>query len=246
MNSEGWSPTGPRASHRRAPFTSRPTAGTSTSASITAATRNSAGAARCQTRIGSWNANMPAMTAKTRNTACRTRKYVGRPPVNALASAIAIDAEYTITRPKPSSSTAAHSSPASYSGACGRPTLMTAAMGHPFHRSAEHLAAVSVVAEHVEARARGRKQHGVAGPRLGCRGADRVGHAARAQDPQTGPRERLLDERGVAPDQHHGARRARERLAQRSEVLSLAVAARDQDELRVLVRETRDRRDRGA
>src|SRR5438067_5032683 len=127
-----------------------------------------------------------------------------------------MEAEYTITRPKQSSRTAAHSRPASYSGICAR-TLMRAAMGQPLHRSAKHLAAMRVIAEHVEARARGREQHRVAGAGFGGSDVDRLGHAPGAAKAQVQAREPLLDEGSVASDQDDGAGRARQGLAQRRE-----------------------------
>ena len=62
------------------------------------------GAARCQPLSGTWNATSAANSPATTNTAWRARKYQGRYPVYADASAIAIDAEYTITSPIASSS----------------------------------------------------------------------------------------------------------------------------------------------
>src|SRR3954466_9733240 len=212
MNSEGCRLIGPADSQRRAPLTSRPMPGTSTSTSSVTAPRNSAGAARRHSRTGTCTANTPDTTAKARNTACRARKYVGLPPVNALASASAIDAEYTMTSPKPSRSTAAHNRTASYSGACARMALMRAATGQPRHRRAKHLAAVRVVAEHVEACARRRQQHGVARLRLLGGAGHRFRHAGRAHHGQLETGERLLDQRRIAADQHHGPPGSGERL----------------------------------
>src|SRR4249920_2243100 len=117
-----------------------------------------------------------------RNSACRWRKYAELPPVNLLASAIAIEDEYTITVPRVSRSSAAHSTPLSYSARCVRPGLMLRSTEPLFHREAKHLAAMLVVAEHVEARAGGRQQHHVAPARRLARQRHRLLHRRGAQD----------------------------------------------------------------
>src|SRR5262245_15040759 len=142
---------------------------------------------------------------------------------------MAIEDEYTITAPKVRSSSAAHSTPLSYSAGSARPGLMLLSTQPPLHRAAEHLAAVLVVAEHVEARARGREQHRVAGTRGLARERHGVFHGLRAPHRDARALDRRLDERRVAADEHQRARRARHRGLERREILSLALAARDQD-----------------
>src|SRR5581483_11486259 len=120
-----------------------------------------------------------------RNIACRARKYHGRYPVCAEASAIAIDAEYTITRPIASRSSVAQVSDTSYAsilrGLRGNapiaPTDLSAFQ--PFNvkvallridgltdaltdEGHETLASRHVVVELVETRAGGRKHDRVA------------------------------------------------------------------------------------
>ena len=58
--------------------------------------------------------------------------------------------------------------------------------------------------------------------------------------------ERRTDRRRIAADQHHRARMARQRRRERREVLPLAVAAEDHDQLATLGAEAVQRRDRGA
>src|SRR5260221_1759728 len=94
-----------------------------------------------------------------RNSACRCRKYAELPPVNLLASAIAIEEEYTITMPNVSRRSAAHSTPLSYSARGARPGLMLRSIDESFHRQAIRFSPMPVVTEHVEARAGGRKKH---------------------------------------------------------------------------------------
>src|SRR5215510_14460698 len=159
---------------------------------------------------------------------------------------MAIDDEYTITAPNVSSSNAAHSTPLSYSAGSARPGLMLLSTQPPFHRAAENLAAMLVVAEHVEARARGREQHRVARARRVPRDRHRVFHGAGAHDRDAGTRDRRLDQGRVAADEHERARRTHDHGLQRREVLALALAAGDQDDLRAAVRETGERRHGGA
>src|SRR5258707_15455009 len=104
---------------------------------------------------------MPAHRLAARNSACRWRKYAGLPPVNLLASAVAIEEEYTITMPNVSRRSAAHRTPVSYSASGARPGLMFRSIDDSFHRQAKYFAPMLVVTEHVEARAGGRKQHRV-------------------------------------------------------------------------------------
>src|SRR2546423_15054441 len=94
-----------------------------------------------------------------RNSACRSRKYADFPPVNLLASAIAIEEEYTITMPNVSRRSAAHSTPLSYSASGARPGLMLRSTDDSFHRQAKCFAAMPIVTKHVENPAAGRKQH---------------------------------------------------------------------------------------
>src|SRR5258707_5477665 len=110
---------------------------------------------------------MPANRLAARNSACRWRKYAGLPPVNLLASAVAIEEEYTITMPNVSRRSAAHRTPLSYSASGARPGLMLRSIDDSFHRQAKYFAPMPVVAEHVESRAGGRNQHRVSwSPRL--------------------------------------------------------------------------------
>jgi hypothetical protein len=99
------------------------------------------------------------------------------------------------------------------------------------HRGDEDLGAMRVVAEHVEAGAGRRQQHGVAG--LGEGGAP--AHGARPCRPRCNRHaaavDAIGDACGIAPDQRHGACVRREDRAQRGEVLPLAVAAENQHHL---------------
>src|SRR4051812_36004135 len=56
-----------------------------------------------------------AASAAARNRPCRARYQAALWPVKRLASAVAIEAEYTMTRPKAASISAAHASDRSYS-----------------------------------------------------------------------------------------------------------------------------------
>src|SRR5882672_8314374 len=149
---------------------------------------------------------------------------------------MAIEDEYTITAPKVSSSSAAQRTPLSYSAAGARPGLMLRSTQPPFHREAKYLAAMLIVAEHVEARARGREQHGVARARRLARERHRPLHRVRAQDRDIRAGHRRFDQRGIASDEHERARGARDRALQRREILSLAFAARDEDHFRAAPR----------
>src|SRR5712691_3308951 len=246
MNSEGCTFTIPRESQRRAPLTSRPNPGTSSRTRRASPSTNSQGAARCHSRIGTGNTSMPATTLAARNSACRWRKYADCPSVNLLASAIAIEAEYTITMPKVSSRSAAHSTPLSYSASGERPGLMLRSIDDSLHGLAERLAAMLVVAEHVKARAGGRKQHRVAGTRRMRGEAHCFFHACGAAYRDACTRHRRLDARRVAADQYQCARRARDHVLQGREVLPLAVAAGDENDLRIAARESGQSRDRRA
>ena len=129
---------------------------------------------------------------------------------------MAMDAEYTITSPIPISSTAAQTSVSSNSrGAACRPHAMIAVGAHTRRRqlavtaSDEHLGAVLVVAEHVEARARRRQQHRVALARLLERQPHRVVHVPARSSRHAAAFHRLRDLLAIASDQHHGARTGR-------------------------------------
>jgi hypothetical protein len=56
-----------------------------------------------------------AAIAAARNSPCRARYQAALWPVKRLASAVAIDAEYTMTKPRAASSSAAQASERSYS-----------------------------------------------------------------------------------------------------------------------------------
>src|SRR5262252_4448182 len=227
MNSEGCRLISPSDSQRRAPLTSRPTPGMSTRMSRTTVITNSHGAARCHRRTGIWKTIMPARTLAPRKAACRNRKYRVLPPVNRLASATAIEAEYTITRPTVSSRIADQRTLASYSGIWPRPGLARFSIAESLHRGAEYLPTMRIVAEHVEARARRRQKHCVSGPRLLGRARDGFFHRLRAMNRKLRAADRGFDQRSVATDQDHRARSTRERFAQRREILAFALAARD-------------------
>ncbi len=92
-----------------------------------------------------------------------------------------------------------------------------------------------VVAEHVEAGARRRQQHGVAGLRQGMGAAHGIIHVACAFDRHLRSDDGLFDQRPVAPDQHHGARMLRHGFAEWRKVLSLAVAAGDENDLAIVL-----------
>ena len=65
-SSDGWKLMGPSASQRRAPLTTLPTPGTSTTISISRAAPKSQGASRSQVRMGIWNASSAATKPITR------------------------------------------------------------------------------------------------------------------------------------------------------------------------------------
>src|SRR6185312_1331142 len=150
-----------------------------------------------------------------------------------LASAVAIEAEYTITRPSMTRSRAAHASDRSYSGAGWLPLRTALAMAlftrQFLHRRGEHLAAVLVVAEHVEARARGREQHCIAGTRH-LRGApDRGLKRGRFFHRDIRPGKRALQETRIPADQENLPCVRLYRRRERRKILSLALAAEDED-----------------
>src|SRR5580692_8199019 len=88
------------------------------------------------------------------------------------------------------------------------------------HRGSEHLAAMVVVAEHVEASARGREQHGISGLRSRRGGAHGFGQRGGVLD-RANTLERRLDGGGVAADEHGALDLAAERRGERREVLTL-------------------------
>src|SRR3989338_608973 len=132
-----------------------------------------------------------------------------------------MEAEYTITSPETSSTSATQSSASSYSASGWRPRLTRLSIDEPPHRRLKHLAAVPVIAKHVEARARGRKKHAISRLRLGESRGNRLFHARRKAQRNTRALERGCDLRRVAADQHHGARAVRDDPPQRRRNLGL-------------------------
>src|SRR6266850_6653461 len=165
-----------------------------------------------------------------RNSAWRWRKYAGLPPVNLLASAIAIEEEYTITMPNVSRRSAAHSTPLSYSASGARPGLMLRSIDDSFHRQAKHFSPMPVVTEHVEARASGRKEHRIPWARRLRGQRHRLVHGCGASDRDACARDRRFDQGRVAADQHQCARRASYGVSQRGKVLPLAIASGDENQ----------------
>src|SRR5262245_6880177 len=151
-----------------------------------------------------------------------------------------------MTAPKVSSSSTAQSTPLSYSARGVRPGLMLRSTEPLFHSEAKHLAAMLVVPEHVEARARGREQHRVTGVRRVARLRYRLVHRSRAEDRNAGASDRRLDQGRVAADENERARRAGDRLLEGGKVLALALAARDENHFRAPVRKPGERGDGGA
>ena len=138
MSSEGCTLNSGRSSQRRAPFTSRPNPGISTSTRSATPPRNNAGAACCQSRAGTRNTVMAASRATPRNMPWRARNQAALFPVYPLASAVAMEEEYTITRPVAASRRAAQASERSYSalGALRAKTYvrLTPAASSPWRR----------------------------------------------------------------------------------------------------------------
>src|SRR5258706_16101016 len=108
-----------------------------------------------------------------------------------------------MTRPSVTRSSAAHASERSYSGAGWLPFSARLVIAESLRCGCECLAAVLVVAEHVEARARGREQHGVAGARDLGSARNRGFEIFRRFHGNFRIDERALDERGVPADQEH-------------------------------------------
>ena len=148
-----------------------------------------------------------ASTQPTRhNTSWRSRNENASPP---SLLAIEIDAEVTMMRPEQHDGRA----PATSATAIDVQAARARAHVELLHRGGEHVAAMRVVAEHVEARARRRQQHRVAGLRETRRGAaPRPPCVARAHGVADAG-ERRLDEPGIAAEQHGGAHLAAERRA---------------------------------
>src|SRR5437773_11240248 len=138
MSSEGCTLNSGRSSQRRAPFTSRPNPGISTSTRSATPPRSNAGAACCQSRAGTRNTVMAASRATPRNMPWRARNQAALFPVYPLASAVAMEEEYTITRPVAASRRAAQASERSYSalGALRAKTYvrLTPAASSPWRR----------------------------------------------------------------------------------------------------------------
>ena len=99
--------------------------------------------------------------------------------------------------------------------------------GELLHGGGEHAAAMRVVAKHVEARAGRRQQHRVARLREPRRGAHRFFQLATRARCGRRRRARVSMSPASRPISTRGAHLAAERLAQRREVLVLAVAAGD-------------------
>ena len=92
----------------------------------------------------------------------------------------------------------------------------------------ERLAALGIVGEHIEARARRRKQHRIAALRHGIGARHRLLHRHRALDGHARSRERFGHQVRVAADEYHRARVARNGRHQRCKVLALAFTAGDE------------------
>src|SRR2546428_6178279 len=153
-----------------------------------------------------------------RNRACRWRKYAELPPVNLLASAIAIEEEYTITMPNVSRRSAAHSTPLSYSASGARPGLMLRSIDDSFHRQAKHFSPMPVVTEHVEARTGGRKQHCIARARRLRGQRHRLGPGGGASDRGARTPDPRLNQGRLSAPQHPAPRRAPHAPSPRGEV----------------------------
>ncbi|MGF6658138.1 hypothetical protein OKW34_008728 [Paraburkholderia youngii] len=100
----------PSGIQRRAPFTPLPTCGINTITSATSEIRKSFGAYLSHVEIGMRNDTMPTAEPISTKTIWRTRNAQSRYDAYFGESGIAIDAEYTITMPSPSSATTTHSS----------------------------------------------------------------------------------------------------------------------------------------
>ena len=158
-------------------------------------------------------------------------RYANGSPLS--CAAMVIEADVTITRP--SSRMAAASSSITGSSRRQRGALARREIGvacafmarAPAPRP-RTLAALRVVAEHVEARAGGRQQHGVARVRV-LRGLRRPPPRASRSIRRRAAAQRLrAEQRRIAADQHHAPHLAAKRRGQRPEVLALAIAAGDQ------------------
>ncbi len=96
MSSEGWNPIGPKENHARAPFTSLPMLGISTTTMRLNDTRSSIGTNRRQWWYGTRVVMTSAAAPRTVQSAC-LRKYVQLEP--STWSAVTDEADRTITRP---------------------------------------------------------------------------------------------------------------------------------------------------
>src|SRR5437899_1490007 len=172
-----------------------------------------------------------------------------------------------MTTPIASKRTAAHASDASYvsivRGLRGKAPSDPKTFNTPNGRSAAVIAAslrmgvlaevradeidearapLDVVGELVEARARRRQQHRIAGLRQADRARDRGGERSDAFDGRARPGKRALDHRRIASDEKHRTAMRIDGSAQRREVLPLAIAARDEHHASAEARERDARR----
>ena len=152
-------------------------------------------------------------------------------------SRAAIDMEAEVTMIRPTSNSAATNPKVTVSQAKGMRSrartpydmvavLMTA-LSSVVHRGGEHIAAMAVVAKHVEAGTGRRQQHRIAGARDALRLGDRRLHRLRALRVSHTLLERRGNGRRVLADQHGLAHLAAKHLGQGREILALALAAGD-------------------
>ena len=220
-------------SQRRLPLTTWPRPGISTATSSSTAS-SSSGSASCSSFCGRnrRTSRRPPPTPNSTSSSWRSRNANGLPS----RPAIVIDAEVTITSP---SSTIASASITVGPSIAGPRCARSAARDRARRRAlmpqrlctacGEHLAAVRVVAKHVEAGARRRQQHRVAGLRQLRRALHR-GRQASGVVQLAHALQRRTERARIAPDQHRRAHLAGEGGAQRREILALAVTARDHDQ----------------
>src|SRR5437870_726991 len=152
---------------------------------------------------------------------------------------MAIDAEYTITRPIARSSSVPQASVVSYASMArlsrgsalnddGRETPAATAPSLGMRGLArmrrdgglESLSALAIVAKHVEARACRRQQHGVAASRMGNRACDGDFERGRVFDGKRHPGKRRRYRGSVAPDEDHRAAMRCDTALERREVLT--------------------------
>src|SRR5438270_1479726 len=117
-----------------------------------------------------------------------------------------MEAEYTITNPSDSNSNAHHVTDASYANMAREPRgselsigrlLFRFAAGKGAHGGDEHLAAMQVIAKHVEARACGRQQHCVTRLREMARDAHGVRQSRRMRAREIDAHKRTIDAQRV-------------------------------------------------